>query len=347
MRSLSHLRLSLIVFCLLLSGTAAAQDAGMTPLLPQADSGTIPPATASPALDAIPLEPPPAEPAPLPPAGETQPPIAPPTWTWQHQTQNQQGTVTNLHERTGTEDGSSYQYQHSVSRPSGSHTQVREYQQTEDGYSLLHEQRFYRPDGTVLREHAMSVTGTDPYNNQRQMTHTFRDGRTMERTFTRSYDGETGSMEKMFVGPNGQVRQSEHPWTPDERVTTGPTEVSPSPLPTPGQVGLPTREQLGAASLPSPIPPAAGKEEGGFWSRLNPLKWGHAKQAASSSAPKRSGFTVGSFGRSQGAAMPPGLARKAAAESPTHAIQSAAKNRQTGPPAHAMGASRGNAGKTR
>ena len=35
------------------------------------------------------------------------------------------------------------------------------------------------PDGTLLREHERSVTGTDPYNYQRQHTVTLPDGRTV------------------------------------------------------------------------------------------------------------------------------------------------------------------------
>ena len=338
MRSLVSFLLSAMGLCLLLGG-AAAQDAGTT-LLPQADSGAIAPPAGSP-LGALPLAPEPADPAPLPPpAGDLQPPAATPNWTWQRQTQNQQGSVTNLHERVENQDDGSFRYQHSVSRPNGSHTQLREYQQTEDGYSLLHQQRFYQPDGTVLREHAMSVTGTDPYNYQRQMTHTFRDGRTMEKTITRSYDGETGTISQTFNGPNGQVRQLQRPWTPDDPATAGQGLLASDPLPTPQQAGLPTREQLARS-------PAASADEGGFWSRLNPFKKGHAKQTANSPTPKRSGFTVGSFGRSQGAATAPGQVRKTAGESPTHASQLATKTRQTGPPAHAMGAARRNAGKNR
>ena len=339
MHRLVSFLLSAIGLGLLLGGTAAAQDAGTTPL-PQTDSNAMAPAAASP-LGALPLELQPADLAPLPsPAGDLQTPVAAPAWTWQRQTQNPQGSVTNLHERVENQDGGSFRYQHAVSRPNGSHTQLREYQRTEDGYSLLQQQSFYRPDGTLLREHAMSVTGTDPYNYQRQMTHTFRDGRTMEKTFTRSYDGEAGTIAQTFVGPNGQVRHLERPWAPDDPATAGQGLLAPDPLPTPERAGLPTREQLATS-------PAARADEGGFWSRLNPFKKRHAKQTANSPAPKRSGFTVGSFGRSQDSTIPPGLARKTAGESPTHVRRSAAKTRQTGPPAHALGAARGSAGKNR
>ena len=135
--------------CLLTAGTADAQDAGTTlPTLPTADTGTVP---LDPSL-------PPAEPTPLP-TEPTPPATEPAPWTWQHQTQNQQGTVTNLHDRTRAPDGSAYNYQHSVTRPNGSHTQLREYSQTADGYMLSRQHRFYRPDGTLLREHIPDRSG--------------------------------------------------------------------------------------------------------------------------------------------------------------------------------------------
>jgi hypothetical protein len=320
---------------LLAVGTADAQDTGTTlPTLPTADTGTVPIDPTLPHADPVPLptEPTPPAPAPAP---------APAPWTWQHQTQNQQGTVTNLHERTRSQDGNAYNYQHSVTRPNGSHIQLREYSQTEEGYQLMRQQRFYKPDGSLLREHGMSVTGTDPYNYQRQMTHTFRDGRTMDKTFARSYDGTTGTMERSFIGPNGQLRQSERPWTPDDLADTYTPIVDSIELPTPQDVGLPTAEQLGTVS-PTVVDPLAPttttKAEEGFFSRLNPFKKRESKSMAGSSATaKRSGFTIGSFGRSrQMDTMPPGQARKASGLSNSSQMRSMkTKMKQTGPPSHA------------
>ena len=323
-------------------GTTYAQDVVTTsPTLPTADTG------------AVPIDPtlPPAEPAPLPP--QPAPPAPEPApWTWQHQTQNQQGTVTNLHERTRAQDGNAYSYQHSVTRPSGSQTQLREYSQTDQGYQLMRQQRFYKPDGTLLREHGMSVTGTDPYNYQRQMTHTFRDGRTMDKTFTRSYDGTTGTMGRSFVGPNGQVRQFERPWTPDSLVDTetpilGPVDAS---TPTAQEASLAATEQLGAASptIVDPLAPTTTKADEGFLSRLNPFKKRESKRMTGSSATaKRSGFTIGSFGRSRRMdTLSPGQARKASGLSNSSQVRSRKTNmKRIGTPAHATASLPSTAGK--
>jgi hypothetical protein len=321
------------VIGLMAGGTVTAQDTGTTlPTLPTADTGTAPIAPT------------------LPPAEPTPPVQGPAPWTWQHQTQNQQGTVTNLHERTQDQDGNAYNYQHSVTRPNGSHTQLRDYSQTDEGYHLMRQQRFYKPDGTLLREHGMAVTGTDPYNYQRQMTHTFRDGRTMDKTFTRSYDGTTGTMERSFVGPNGQVRQFERPWAPDDLVDTGTPIVASVDSPTPQEAGLPTTEQLGTISptIVDPLAPTTSKAKEGFFSRLNPFKNRESKRSAgSSSTARRSGFTIGSFGRSRRMdTIPPGQARKASGLSNSSQMRSMkTKMNQTGRPAHASASLPSQAGK--
>ena len=337
MRTFHNRRFILVVaVCLLPPGVLYSQDVGTTPpALPSADTGTLP------------VEPtmPIAEPTPL--SADPVPPETAPPWTWQHQTQNQNGTVTNLHEQTRSQDGNAYSYQHSVTRPNGSHTQLREYSQTDEGYQLMQQQRFYKPDGTLLREHGATVTGTDPYNYQRQMTHTFRDGRTMENTVTRSYDGTTGTMTRSFLGPNGQVHQFERPWTPDEFVEAAPT-ADPTQLPTPEQVGLPTAGPTPTVppQITDPHTPETAKPEKGFFSWLNPFQNRESKQTAGSSATaKRSGFTIGSFGSSrQLDTMPPGQARKASGLSDSPQMRSM-KTRQSGPPAHASANLPGSAGK--
>lgn len=341
---------------LLVVNTVAAQDSGTTlPTLPTADTGTVPVDPVPPPTEPTPT--PPETPVPLdptlPPAEPTPPVQEPAPWTLQHQTQNQQGTVTNLHERTRSQDGNAYSYQHTVTRPNGSHTQLRDYTLTEEGYQLMRQQRFYKPDGTLLREHGMSVTGSDPYNYQRQMTHTFGDGRTMEKSFTRSYDGTTGTMERSFIGPNGQVRQFERPWTPDDLVDTGTPIVAPVDSPSPQEAGLPTTEQLGTAS-PTVVDPLAPmttpQAEEGFFSRLNPFKNRESKRSAgSSSTARRSGFTIGSFGRSRRMdTIPPGQARKASGLSNSSQMRSMkTKMNQTGPPSHASASLPSQAGKKR
>ena len=313
---------------------------------------------ALPSVEPTPL---PTDPAPM------DPEIAP--WTWQHQTQNQHGTVTNLHEQMRMPDGSAYSYQHSVTRPNGSHTQLREYSQTEDGYQLMRQQRFYKPDGTLLREQSTTVTGTDPYNYQRQMTHAFRDGRTMEKTFTRSYDGTTGTMGRLFVGPNGQVHQFERPWTPDDLVDVETPIIDPIETPIAPEAELPTMDELGAVSpttvdplaatasesagtevpvIVDPLASTTSESEEGFLSRLNPFKNRERKRSAGSSAnSRRSGFTVGSFGRSRRMnTVAPGQARKASGLSNASTLRSMnSKIKQTGPPAHAAASLPSKAGK--
>jgi hypothetical protein len=275
-------------------------------------------------------------------------------WTWQHRTQNHQGTVTNLHERTRAADGSVYNYQHSVTRPNGSHTQLREYSQTADGYLLSRQHRFYRPDGTLLREQGMSVTGTDPYNYQRQMSHVFRDGRTLEKTFTRSYDGTTGTMSHSFLGPNGQVREFERPWTPDDLVAVEPPTLDSAlpPLVDPTlPVTGPTAGPL-ATTVPVIIDPLApdtapSSSKSGFMGWLNPFKNRDSKKQGSSSAmSKRGGFTVGSFGQSRRMdTMPPGQARKASGQANMRPMKT--EMNRTGPPAHAASNSHGKSSKMR
>lgn len=328
--------------CTLISGIATGQEGEtIPPTMPVADPVMVP-------LDPVP---PPTDPV-LPPAEPTAPETVPP-WTWQHQTQNQQGTVNNLHERTGGPDGN-YSYQHSVTRPNGSHTQLREYSQTEEGYQYMHQHRFYQPDGTLLREHSSSLTGTDPYNYQRQMTHTFGDGRTMEQTFTRSYDGTTGTMERSFVGPNGQVRQFERPWAPDGLAGMETPQTDPATLPGPQEVGLPAAEQLGIVppTIVDPLAPATTpKADEGFLSWLNPFKKrganASAGSAGSTATAKRSGFTIGSFGQSrQMGTLPPGQARKASGLSePSQMRSMKADAKQIGPPPHAAANLPGKAGK--
>lgn len=363
------------VIGLLAVSTVTAQDAGTTlPELPAADTGTVPVDPVLPATEPTPTTPEtqvPLDPT-LPPAEPTPPAQEPAPWTWQHQTQNQQGTVTNLHERTRSQNGNAYTYQHTATRPNGSHTQLRDYTLTEEGYQLMRQQRFYKPDGTLLREHGMSVTGTDPYNYQRQMTHTFRDGRTMEKSFARSYDGTTGTMERSFIGPNGQVRQFDRPWTPDDLVNTGTPTVDSVESPTLPEGALPaidepvpampvvadstapTMTDTVPAALPTVVDPLAPtttpQAEEGFFSRLNPFKKRETKRSAGSSATaRRSGFTIGSFGRSRRMdTIPPGQARKASGLSNSSQMRSMkTKIKQTGRPAHASASLPSQAGKKR
>jgi hypothetical protein len=68
--------------------------------------------------------------------------------------------------------------------------------------------------GLFSREHAVTtphgqITGTDPLNFERQKTITLRDGRTVEHTYSQSWDGQTLERERTFAGPNGQTLSSQ------------------------------------------------------------------------------------------------------------------------------------------
>ena len=342
------LLLSAVAIGLTATGITFGQESDTTlPTLPTADTGTVPvnptvsvtEPTALPPETEVPLDPtlPPDH---VPPTESTSPTPDPTPWTWQHQTQNQHGTVTNSHDWMRSQDGNNYSYQHSVTRPNGSHTQLREYSMTEEGYQLMRQQRFYKPDGTLLREHSMSVNGTDPYNYQRQMTHTFRDGRTMEKTFARSYDGTTGTMERSFIGPNGQVRQFERPWAPDDLANGEASTTDPIDVPVPQEPTLPTTDQavVEMPTIVDPLAPTSEPTNESLLSRLNPFKKRSSKRSTgSSSTARRSGFTIGSFGRSRRMdAMSPGQTRKASGLTNASQVRSMkTKMKQTGPAAHA------------
>lgn len=94
------------------------------------------------------LSPPADPPASIPPQLEPAP--APPTWTYQRQTGNPQGTVTNTHRYlTSPEDGRTIR-QHVVTNPRGELTQTWERVSTDDGYQMQRTQTWTSPDGTPL-----------------------------------------------------------------------------------------------------------------------------------------------------------------------------------------------------
>jgi len=99
--------------------------------------------------------------------------------------------------------------EHVVTTPHGQMTQSWEGSKTDEGYSLSRQQTWTTPDGTLLREHEASITGSDPLNFERQKTITLRDGRTIEHTYSQSWDGQTLQRERTFSGPNGQTRTSQ------------------------------------------------------------------------------------------------------------------------------------------
>lgn len=195
---------------------------------------------------------------------------------------------------------------HSVTTGHGAMTQSRGWSQTDGTYSYTHQQTWTNPDGSLLRQHERSVTGTDPYNYQREQTITLRDGRTINHTQSRTWDGTTGTMERTFSGPNGQTRSMERPWSPEEFFET---ENTPAPtasdLPPP-----PEFSPAMAPGSPSDAIDSDGKAKKPSWlSKWNPFaKWGKSSEPRAS----RSGFTVGSSQRGNSFSAPPGLAKKQA-----------------------------------
>lgn len=194
---------------------------------------------------------------------------------------------------------------HSVTTGHGAMTQSRGWSQTDGTYSYTHQQTWTNPDGSLLRQHERTVTGTDPYNYQREQTITLRDGRAINHSQTRTWDGTTGTMERTFSGPNGQTRSMERPWSPEEFFQTenAPAAVA-SDLPPP---------EFSPAMAPESLSDAIdsdGKAKKPSWlSKWNPFaKWGKSSEPRSS----RSGFTVGSSQRGNSFSAPPGLAKKQA-----------------------------------
>lgn len=119
---------------------------------------------------------------------------------------------------------------------------------------------------------AQEAEVTEPYQYQTQRTHTLGDGRTVEHSYSQTWDGQTLQRTREFSGPNGQTF---------------------------------TREQSLAwdgERLPAEHP---GKHLGWFKSPRQPEQ----ATAVSPMSRRPSGFTVGSSSRSSVRTSPPGLAR--------------------------------------
>ncbi|MCC9606239.1 hypothetical protein LOC68_18870 [Blastopirellula sp. JC732] len=215
-----------------------------------------------------------------------------PQWTYQRQTQNAAGTVTNTQSYLNAPEDGRYVREHMVVNPRGEMTQTYQRLQTEDGSSITRNQTWTAPDGTILRQHEMTRTTTDPYNTTRDHLVTLPDGRVVQQSTVRTWDGTTGTMERTMTLPNGQTRETSRSWTPDGVETTQPS-------------GAPVVQATSIA------PTAVKKEEKVAWyQRLNPFRksggdsastttsTSHAAnmQARSTStdspAPRR-GFTIG------------------------------------------------------
>lgn len=186
-------------------------------------------------------------------------------------------------------DGSPLSGQWSISNPQGTMTHAWETERLEDGYSLHREHTWTAPDGTFLRSQQSEITVSDPNNYQRQRTITLRDGRTIQHSWTRSWDGETFQTEHTFSGPNGQSWSRQHTWTPGSDEAPAPASVTApaSPIP-PGQAsGV-------AQGPPSEHPPANGQPGKRLGQSTGQGPSGNAMGNPSTSRPW--GFTLGASG---------------------------------------------------
>lgn len=229
-----------------------------------------------------PVDPPQSEVAPTTdPVPPVDPPQAPPQWTYERQMQNQPGTVTNTHRYLDAPEDGRYVREHVVTNPRGEMTQTWERVNTEEGYQYNRSQVWTNPDGTPLRQHERTLSGSDPNNYTREHSNTLPDGRTINQTQVRTWDGTDGTMERSFTGPNGQARESVRSWTPDEPIAGQmagmPEPVQPSPVPPP---------TVPATSQPT--------EKVSWWQKLNPFrKQGNTTAGTAAASAPRRGFTVG------------------------------------------------------
>jgi hypothetical protein len=234
------------------------------------------------AQDSVPTTPPQSEVA-TPPERlpRVDPPQLPPQWTYERQMQNPSDTVTNTHRYLDApEDGRDVR-QHIVTNPRGEMTQTWERVNTEEGYEYRRSQTWTNPDGALLRQHERTLSGSDPNNYTRERSHILPDGRTINQTQVRSSDGTYGTVERSFIGPNGQTHQSQRNGSPD--------------VPIAGQMTS-NPEPVHATAVAPPTAPATSRpaEKASWWQKLNPFrnKGNQTARSSTTSAPRR-GFTIG------------------------------------------------------
>ncbi|MCR4412717.1 MAG: hypothetical protein NUV77_09865 [Thermoguttaceae bacterium] len=110
-------------------------------------------------------------------------------------------------------------------------TQTWEASNADGVYSFRREHRWTAPDGTPIRSQETTMTTTGPENFQRERIVTLRDGRTIEHSYTQTWDGQTLETQRSFAGPNGQTWNRENTWTRGPDGTLVPTNPSTSPAP--------------------------------------------------------------------------------------------------------------------
>jgi len=264
----------------------------------------VPPATEA-------QQPPPGEVAAPPVAGNPQDtPIDDQNrWDYERVITNSSGGVVNAHRRRLADDGSTMAREHSVTNPRGEMLQRWERLTAEDGYTYRREHTWTDPDGNLLRRHEMTTTRSDPYNFERQKSMTLRDGRTLNMTRTQTWDGETGSMERTFTGPNGQYRSFQRPWSPEDGPIDPERAITRQRIQTWQSIGQPatgTQASQGTSGLAN-----RSRSKGGLFSRFNPFaskgapSWGSSRPSG-----RPSGFTMGSAARGRWGASRQELTRK-------------------------------------
>jgi len=225
------------------------------------------------------------------------------SWDYERMQTNKAGTVSSAHRYLATEDGSQTYREHVVTTPRQEMLQSWERSVTDDGYTYRRQHIWTNPDGTPIRSHQWSTIGTDPNNYERSRTMVLRDGRTISKVDTRTWDGTQGTHERTMIGPNGQTRTFQHAWTPDGQEPDGATTNPPS------MTGHIPSDPRGASSTkplqrPHSDISAETQPKQDFWSKWNPLakkpRTDISKKTprTASTPPVRRGFTVGSHGRS-------------------------------------------------
>lgn len=186
-------------------------------------------------------------------------------------------------------DASPLSGQWSITNPHGTMTHTWQTERSEDGYSLHREHTWTAPDGTPLRSQEFDTTVTGPNNYQRQRTITLRDGRTIQHSFTRSWDGETFQSEHTFSGPNGQTWTHQHTWTPGADEAPAPPGEPVPPVPTAPPAQGPGGVVQGPPGEGQPPSSPPGR-------RLGQLNRQGGSDVAAPPASRPSGFTLGASG---------------------------------------------------
>ncbi|MGQ9575432.1 MAG: hypothetical protein ACUVUC_08940 [Thermoguttaceae bacterium] len=202
--------------------------------------------------------------------------------------------------------------EHIVDNPHGQMTQTWDRIVTDEGFSLRREQTWISPDGLTVRQHDSALTGSDPLNYQRERTLTLQDGRTIEHSYSQSWDGTTLGRQRTFTGPNGQT----HTW--QQTITPGSEPDGPQwapPLDAPGWQQPAGPETPGVPLGPIPGQPSEQKSgKATAWGKWNPFGKIFGASDDQRPANRPSGFTLGSGGRAPWGASAHGLAKRQAGQ---------------------------------